>query len=576
MNYNENAKRSTNQDSIRMVRDNSLRCISRGFNLKRRIVSAILMFLPLFSGVKAVEGVTKRENPDLSPKQERNVRSRLTTEDNSLAEAWDDTNVERLQTVMTSVKLFHDRVVDVNEVYGKQKRTALMYAASIGDIFAAKRLLDYGADINAKDNDGWTALMFAADSGNADTVQFLLDKGANAWDNVTRDSITAMDIAVTRGSGSVVNILMNNYVRKINNGNYWDLLLVSATRGDYGVTRAILRTRSFNVNEVRGGLTPLMMAIQHGRNYHIPADIVKLLIRRSAVNAKYPNFKTALMRAVDCGNLRMVRALLEDPRIDVNAVDLHNTTALMMAAGKGRCDVVKELLRKNANVNLRDYKGRTALMYAVGSRSGDVIKVLFAIPNIEVEPKYMVENIERRSAIIWAAKRGREDVITEFLNVSNKDLDFVCDDGKTALMCAAESGHQGIVRQLLSCDSFLLNRQDKDGNTALMLAAHMGENGIVQLLLDDGADVSIKNKLSRTALIEAAMVGQVGVVDTLLELDETEVNEQDDCGNTALIWAARGGYMDVVEDLLEDSRTDPDIQNNEGKTYRDFVETVSE
>lgn len=34
-----------------------------------------------------------------------------------------------------------------------------------------------GAQVNAKNNNGWTALMWASDEGHADVVQLLLDRG---------------------------------------------------------------------------------------------------------------------------------------------------------------------------------------------------------------------------------------------------------------------------------------------------------------------------------------------------------------------------------------------------------------
>ncbi len=44
---------------------------------------------------------------------------------------------------------------------------------------AVELLLDHGADIDAADNDGWTALMTAASRGCEDVVDLLLERGAN-------------------------------------------------------------------------------------------------------------------------------------------------------------------------------------------------------------------------------------------------------------------------------------------------------------------------------------------------------------------------------------------------------------
>ena len=55
----------------------------------------------------------------------------------------------------------------------------LIEAAEAGDIEKMKRLLEHGADVNAKDNEGWTTLMHAAWWGYLDIVKLLLEYGAD-------------------------------------------------------------------------------------------------------------------------------------------------------------------------------------------------------------------------------------------------------------------------------------------------------------------------------------------------------------------------------------------------------------
>jgi ankyrin repeat protein len=54
----------------------------------------------------------------------------------------------------------------------------LLEAAEAGDTARVEQLLEQGADVNAKDKDGYTALMLAAFSGHTETVKTLLDAGA--------------------------------------------------------------------------------------------------------------------------------------------------------------------------------------------------------------------------------------------------------------------------------------------------------------------------------------------------------------------------------------------------------------
>ncbi|MBT9536817.1 MAG: ankyrin repeat domain-containing protein, partial [Nitrospirae bacterium] len=57
--------------------------------------------------------------------------------------------------------------------------TPLMSAVGSGDINAVKRLLNEGADVNAKDSDNYSALMVAALDGYTEIVKLLIEKGAD-------------------------------------------------------------------------------------------------------------------------------------------------------------------------------------------------------------------------------------------------------------------------------------------------------------------------------------------------------------------------------------------------------------
>ena len=54
----------------------------------------------------------------------------------------------------------------------------LIEAAKNGDTVSIKALLDAGADVNVKGEDGYTALMFAANAGHTEIVELLKAAGA--------------------------------------------------------------------------------------------------------------------------------------------------------------------------------------------------------------------------------------------------------------------------------------------------------------------------------------------------------------------------------------------------------------
>jgi ankyrin repeat protein len=71
---------------------------------------------------------------------------------------------------------------------------------------AVKVLLENGADVNAKDNDGGTALMWAARRGYVDVVVLLLVQRADV-NSRNKNGETALMWAAREGNPDVVNLL---------------------------------------------------------------------------------------------------------------------------------------------------------------------------------------------------------------------------------------------------------------------------------------------------------------------------------------------------------------------------------
>jgi ankyrin repeat protein len=67
-------------------------------------------------------------------------------------------------------------------------------------------LLEKGADVNAKDDDGRTALMLAAEKGHTEIVQLLLERGANV--NTKIDEKRILLWAAENGHTEIVQLLL--------------------------------------------------------------------------------------------------------------------------------------------------------------------------------------------------------------------------------------------------------------------------------------------------------------------------------------------------------------------------------
>ncbi|RDW72661.1 uncharacterized protein DSM5745_07833 [Aspergillus mulundensis] len=124
--------------------------------------------------------------------------------------------------------------------------------------------------------------------------------------------------------------------------------------------------------------TALQAAVQHQL---IP--LVRKLLDLDEIDINYPakgfGGRTALQRAVECGNWELISLLLSRGA-DVNNAPAEKigATALQLAAIKGYLPIASELIRLGANVNAKGarYSGRTALEGAAEHGRIDMVHLL--------------------------------------------------------------------------------------------------------------------------------------------------------------------------------------------------------
>ena len=95
-----------------------------------------------------------------------------------------------------------------NRVIPHGGNTALMFAARVGELPAARLLLAAGADANDADAGGVSAMVVAAHSGYTDLVELLLEHGADA--NSAAAGFTALHAAVMRRDERMASALLKH------------------------------------------------------------------------------------------------------------------------------------------------------------------------------------------------------------------------------------------------------------------------------------------------------------------------------------------------------------------------------
>ncbi|XP_046691957.1 kinase D-interacting substrate of 220 kDa B isoform X2 [Silurus meridionalis] len=293
------------------------------------------------------------------------------------------------------------------------------------------------------------------------------------------------------------------------------------------------------------------------------------------VDGRSDNGQTPLMLAAEQGSLEIVQELIRRGA-NVNLDDVDCWSALISAAKEGHVEVVKELLENSAYIEHRDMGGWTALMWAAYKGHVEVAKVLLengANPNttgqysvypiiwaagrghaeivkllLDEGAKVNCSDKYGTTPLIWAARKGHYDCVMHLLE-NGADVDQEGANSMTALIVAVKGGYTEVVKELLKRNPNV-NMTDKDVNTALMIAAKEGYTEIVQDLLDAGTYVNIPDRSGDTVLIGAVRGGHVEIVRALLhKYADIDIRGQDN--KTALYWAVEKGNATMVRDILQ-------------------------
>uniref|UniRef100_A0A4W4GC82 KAP NTPase domain-containing protein n=1 Tax=Electrophorus electricus TaxID=8005 RepID=A0A4W4GC82_ELEEL len=293
----------------------------------------------------------------------------------------------------------------------------------------------------------------------------------------------------------------------------------------------------------------------HVEEENLPA-LRAYLDKHREVDSRSENGQTPLMVAAEQGSLEIVQELVKRGA-NVNLDDVDCWTALISSAKEGHVEVVKELLANNANLEHKDMGGWTALMWAAYKGRAEVARLLLEKgANPSITGQYSVY------PIIWAAGRGHAEIVKLLLQHGAK---VNCSDkyGTTALIWAARRGHYDCVLHLLE-NGANVDQEGANSMTALIVAVRGGYSRVVKELLKRNPNVNMTDKDGNTALMIAAMEGHAEVVQDLLDAD-AYVNIPDRSGDTVLIAAVRGGHVEIVRALLH-KYADIDVRGQDSKT----------
>lgn len=292
-----------------------------------------LSFLSTGCGLATINKAIKNKNYD----DIKFIASKLDKDDPGVAKYFFIGLIHRCQD-NKAVEAFLDGgyPLDLTDL---NKNTHLMLASNSGCYGSAKLFVEKGADVDARQIDGWTPLLLA-----------------------TKSMPTPLRYEWYYSMG-------------INPKGVWQLPKDFDTSQKPEIAKLLIeRTRNIDQRGQKGE-TPLMLACESGY-----PEVATLLLEKGA-NIEASDYRlgwTPLMWACFKDHSEIVQLLIEKGA-DVNAVGLKNGyTSLMVASLKGSTRIFELLLSSGANINIKSKKGVTALALAANTDNSHLFELLVA------------------------------------------------------------------------------------------------------------------------------------------------------------------------------------------------------
>ena len=190
-------------------------------------------------------------------------------------------------------------------------------------------------------------------------------------------------------------------------------------------------------------------SIQRSAQHRNPGVTLGLMMERQHRIANTPRAlieRGALHIAATHGREQNLKNLLLFGRAQVDSLDLHNRTALFLAAANRREGCCAELIQWGARVDVRDMHGTTVLEAAAGAGHFQIVQRLVEA-GADVNPDFVC----CESSPLQAAIENRDSPleIAFYLLGRNGDVSIPRKDGKTAIDLAADRPGCAILTEIM-------------------------------------------------------------------------------------------------------------------------------
>lgn len=421
--------------------------------------------------------------------------------------------------------------------------------------WSVTKLLDEGADINIKDQDGLTPLHAATRFERENIVKLLLERGADP--TITADDnevLSPLKSAARRGNKEICRLLLQDsrVKERINDGNIVTPLTFACMSGSREVCDLFLA----NGADLESSTT--LWSSLHVASYVGSEDVCAFLLERASkqlpnlaefLDQESPDGFTALHFACVGGHEKVVDLLLRHGADHQAYTLVSSASPLHLAAKGGHLSSVELLILHGAEIGCRDGKLRTPLHSAATFNHGRIVELLL---DSGADPEAL--DINGMPPFLMAVTHGSLDAVKMLLergaNIKATDASL-----SSALHLAISYRKPEIVKLLLQMDKehTLLQMKDNYLKNIFHLAAGLETSEILEIIL--GAVKVCESARDIRERLPLHIAAEAGSLDCVLTLSKqcrfsSHLNERDEHAMTPLHLAANNGHEKTCELLI--------------------------
>lgn len=251
------------------------------------------------------------------------------------------------------------------------KNKQLIHLVAEQGLISWLKLIHTKIDVNAKDKNNNTALMYAIENGHTDMAAELL-KLKISFTKPNNFGKTPLATALELGLYEIVDMLfMHGLDATTVDAMKPPIMIALAAKGHHEAIDLLLKHKVSPHSKSQWSQTPLFAATKYGHS-----KVVTLLLKESSCHVLFYDKQPLLNFAVISGDVNTVNAFLELTKVDINALDKYNKTALYHAVVNNEPAIVKTLLEHQADPNIFDHDFSSPLDQAIYNHNDEIQKLL--------------------------------------------------------------------------------------------------------------------------------------------------------------------------------------------------------